>query len=380
MTRFGTRFPVNTFVDHKSAAPRTKRIQPTGQHRDADVLDTDGLPKVGAVLWPKGAEYSVLYAETQKIKPKALKGDELCMIDQVTIIGHKQDSRRAAWQNANIKLRFSRNPVMGDKFASRAGQKGIMGMRWKDIDLPWSVQTGCRPDLVFNPHGMPSRMTIGMMIEILASKMGALTGTFIDVTPFQKCDLKREVPVHEFADRLEKCGFQKYGREWLFNGYTGMPMEYEIYVGLCYYQRLRHMVSDKYQVRSTGPINTMTRQPVKGRAKGGGIRLGEMERDSLIAHGAEHVMFDRLNACSDCCIMYACTRCGSITTPQNYPPKNTYQLSEEEGKQRVPVYRCCDPSCNGVSKDIKLVILPYVYKVLVVDLMMANIRCSLRLD
>eukprot|EP00879_Flechtneria_rotunda_P025269 GHRR01026842.1.p1 GENE.GHRR01026842.1~~GHRR01026842.1.p1 ORF type:complete len:252 (+),score=83.60 GHRR01026842.1:101-757(+) len=208
-------------------------------------------------------------------------------------------------QRANIKMSFNRNPVIGDKFSSRHGQKGVLSMLWPDTDMPYCASTGIRPDLIINPHAFPSRMTIGMLVESLAAKAGALTGNFIDASPFQNCKTparghklqERINPVEEFGQQLEAAGFAKYGQETMISGVTGDEMPCDIYIGLVYYQRLRHMVSDKFQVRSLGPINQLTHQPIKGRKLGGGIRFGEMERDSLLAHGAAYLLHDRLHTC-----------------------------------------------------------------------------------
>ena len=203
------------------------------------------------------------------------------MVDQIAVIGGSKGIDKV-----NLKMRYNRNPVIGDKFASRHGQKGILSYLYRDDDMPWSERTGMRPDIIFNPHGFPSRMTIGMIIESLASKSGALRGEFKDATPFATARGDNTNLIESFGNELLGCGFHKNGTEKLISGITGEEMEAEIYIGIVYYQRLRHMVSDKFQVRSTGPINNQTKQPIKGRKVGGGIRFGEMERDALIAHGA----------------------------------------------------------------------------------------------
>ena len=200
-------------------------------------------------------------------------------------------------------LRFNRNPVIGDKFSSRHGQKGVLSFLWPEEDMPYSERTGMRPDILINPHAFPSRMTIGMLVESTASKAGAMVGKFIDATPFQN---KASTPVDIYEKILIENGFARCGSEVMVNSYSGKQFEVGIYLGIVYYQRLRHMVriffvlvsmlkflfqiSDKYQVRSLGPNNPLTHQPIKGRKAGGGIRFGEMERDSLLAHGVANLV------------------------------------------------------------------------------------------
>lgn len=191
---------------------------------------------------------------------------------------------------------MQRNPSVGDKFASRAGQKGILSQKWPAEDLPFT-ETGLIPDIVFNPHGFPSRMTIAMMIETMAGKSGCLHGLVHDATPFRFNE--KNTAIDHFGQLLTAGGYNYYGTERLYSGVDGREMTADIFMGVVHYQRLRHMVSDKWQVRSTGPIDNLTHQPVKGRKRGGGVRFGEMERDALIAHGASFLLQDRLLHCSD---------------------------------------------------------------------------------
>merc|ERR1712187_850006 len=231
-------------------------------------------------------------------------------------------SRTMAW----IRIRLNRNPIVGDKFTSRAGQKGILSKLWPDIDMPFCVRSGIRPDLAINPNAFPSRMTIGMLIEIFVSKLGALQGKFVNASPFQNSDYDYNLQ-ESVGKFLEMYGFQKYGGEIMISGVSGVELPVNIYVGNVYYQRLRHMVSDKCQVRSTGPIDRLTHQPVKGRKFGGGIRIGEMERDSLLAHGAAFLVQDRLYTSSDYYTTDCCKRCGLLNSMngKNYMNTNLNQ-------------------------------------------------------
>eukprot|EP00882_Tetradesmus_deserticola_P031747 GHRQ01035914.1.p1 GENE.GHRQ01035914.1~~GHRQ01035914.1.p1 ORF type:complete len:269 (+),score=105.17 GHRQ01035914.1:684-1490(+) len=186
---FGQKYPQNRPSKLNSssggaAAPAASaaRVQPAGLHRDAERLDRDGLPLPGSVVWPGQTYYTTKDTVTGKYKSHALKGEEAAHVEQVTLVGDKS----GVAQRANIKMSFNRNPVIGDKFSSRHGQKGVLSMLWPDTDMPYCASTGMRPDLIINPHAFPSRMTIGMLVESLAAKAGALSGNFVDASPFQK--------------------------------------------------------------------------------------------------------------------------------------------------------------------------------------------------
>lgn len=268
--------------------------------------------------------------------------------------------------------------MIGDKFASRAGQKGILSRLYPDVDLPFCSQTGMRPDLIINPHAFPSRMTIGMLIESITSKSAALQGCFVDASPFQKCDdLDSQDKIDVFGDYLEKAGFHHRGTETMTCGITGEEMECNIYIGLVYYQRLRHMVSDKYQCRATGPINAMTKQPVKGRKFGGGIRFGEMERDAVVSHGAAFILRDRLLNASDWCMISMCSKCGSLISTileKTAWTESDRRMMERVGGANLPgsgKVRCL--LCDGSSEHIRKVEIPYVTSLLVAELAAVNI-------
>ena len=236
-----------------------------------------------------------------------------------------------------------------------------------------------RPDLIINPHAFPSRMTIGMLVESITSKSAALQGRFVDCSPFQRCDRPEEPDkVEIFGDYLEKAGFSRQGKETMTNGITGEEMPCDIYIGLVYYQRLRHMVSDKYQCRATGPINAMTKQPVKGRKFGGGIRFGEMERDSVASHGAAYTLNDRLVKSSDWCLASVCTRCGSVLSPSlepNVMPDLERRMFRRAGGtgNAISAGKLVCSTCRGASDAIQRVAMPYVTGVLVAELAAVNI-------
>ncbi len=227
------------------------------------------------------------------------------------IIGNENGTEPV--QTISIKLRVPRTPVIGDKFSSRHGQKGVLSQKWPATDMPFS-ESGIQPDVIINPHAFPSRMTIGMFVESLAGKAGALHGLAQDSTPFQFDE--ENTAADYFGHQLMKAGFNYHGNEPMYSGITGEELGADIYVGVVYYQRLRHMVNDKYQVRTTGPVVPTTGQPIKGRKRGGGIRVGEMERDALLAHGTAFLLQDRLLNCSDYSRTWICRRCGSFLSVQ----------------------------------------------------------------
>lgn len=177
--------------------------------------------------------------------------------------------------------------------------------------MPFS-ESGMQPDVIINPHAFPSRMTIGMLVESMAGKAGSLHGLREDGTPwtFNETD----TPHDYFGEQLVRAGYSRLGHEPMYSGITGQELQMDIYLGVVYYQRLRHMVNDKFQCRTTGPVHALTRQPIKGRKVGGGIRFGEMERDATLAHGCAFLLADRLMNCSDYSTCYVCRDCGSITS------------------------------------------------------------------
>ena len=287
-------------------------------------LDSDGLPQIGTKI-TEGSH--ILAKHTVMLDPESgklvnhdrrtvyvrYKDAEAAYIDQVRLLG--TETGDTPCQAISVKYRIPRRPVIGDKFASRHGQKGVCSFLWPSQDMPFS-ESGIQPDIIINPHAFPSRMTIGMFIESLAGKSGALHGLAQDSTPFSFRDEPGLTAGDFFGDQLLKAGYNFFGNEPMYSGITGKEFAADIYLGVVYYQRLRHMVSDKFQVRSTGPVNKLTGQPIKGRSRGGGIRVGEMERDSLIAHGCAFLLQDRLMDCSDKQRAWICRQCGMFVGTQ----------------------------------------------------------------
>ena len=246
-----------------------------------------------------------------------------------------------------VRIRTLRKPVIGDKFSSRHGQKGTIGNIIPENDMPFT-KDGLRPDIIINPHAIPSRMTIAQLKETLLGKVLIELGLFGDGTSFGELEIK------DICKELQNIGYESTGNELLYNGLTGEQIETSIFMGPVFYQRLKHMVNDKQHSRSIGPMVNLTRQPAEGRSRDGGLRFGEMERDAMIAHGASRFTRGRIYDASDKFHVYACKCCGMIAAYNN----------------KLGIHRCrtCD---NRV--DFDYVELPYACKLLFQELQTMNI-------
>jgi DNA-directed RNA polymerase II subunit RPB2 len=254
-----------------------------------------------------------VHTETKTDISRVAQDDEEGIVDRVycrtTPNGYKL---------VKVVIRNERRPTVGDKFASRAAQKGTIGMIYRQEDMPFTAE-GIVPDIVINPHCIPSRMTINQLIECVLGKVAALSGEYGDATPFthDSVDVADKV-----CERLGELGFERegpsynrYGWETMYNGFTGEMLKAKIFIGPTYYQRLKHMVGNKMHSRAKGRITMLTRQPLEGRSRDGGLRFGEMERDCMIAHGAANFLRERLFKVSDPFSVPVCMnpKCGTIT-------------------------------------------------------------------
>jgi DNA-directed RNA polymerase II subunit RPB2 len=240
--------------------------------------------------------------------------------------------------------------------SSRHGQKGTMGNIIPECDMPYT-KDGIRPDIIINPHAIPSRMTIGQLKETLLGKVLLELGLFGDGTSFGNLDIKT------IASELQKVGFESYGNEVMYNGLTGEQLETNIFFGPVFYQRLKHMVSDKQHSRSIGPMVNLTRQPAEGRSRDGGFRIGEMERDVMLAHGMSRFCRERLYDVSDKYSAHVCKKCGMLAV---YNDGNQGAFSKND----FTVHSC--RTCDNKT-DFARIEIPYAYKLMAQELQTINV-------
>jgi DNA-directed RNA polymerase beta subunit len=259
---------------------------------------------------------------------------------------------------AKTRVRILRKPVIGDKFSSRMGQKGTCGNIIPECDMPFT-KDGIRPDIILNPHAIPSRMTIGQLKETILGKILIELGFMGDGTAFSSLD------VFSISEELQKLGYHSKGNEIMYNGLTGEQMEVSIFFGPVYYQRLKHMVNDKQHSRAFGPMVNLTRQPAEGRSRDGGFRVGEMERDVLLAHGMSRFTKERLYDVSDAYSVHVCKRCGMIASYYNGDNKRINKLNDN-----FTIHHC--NTCNNMT-EFALVDIPYAFKLLTQELQTINV-------
>ena len=311
-----------------------------------DKLQENGFVKEGTPVGPDDIIIGKITSVIQnnptdkawKDNSTTMKNNEYGVVDMVRTGSNSED-----YEMCKVRLRSTRIPQTGDKFSSRHAQKGTIGITLPQEDMPFS-DTGIIPDLIMNPHAIPSRMTLGQLLECVHAKSAALKGKIVDGTPFTG------IKYEDITDELGKLGYESTGYETMYCGLTGRRIKTKIFVGPIYYQRLRHLVEDKIHSRARGPQQILTRQPAEGRARDGGFRAGEMERDCMIAHGTSYFLKERLLDSSDVYMVHVCNDCGFFAT--KVKNKNFW-------------------TCNYCKKNpnISRIIIPYAFKLLIQELM-----------
>ena len=314
-------------------------VQPEAEINEGEVL-------IGKVSPPK------FLSEAREISIKAKKESSVTMRQEekgtVESVFITQDSEGN--KIVQVKTRDLRIPEVGDKFATSHGQKGVIGAIVPENEIPFTSR-GMRPDVIFNPHGLPSRMTVGYLLELLAGKVGCLRGEVVDGTPFSGESKKN------LEKQLEESGFRYDGKETMYNPVTGKKIIAKIFIGSLYYLKLKYMVANKLHGRASGKIALLTRQPIEGRSRGGALRLGEMEQQALVAHGASLLLKERYD--SDKIVLYICENCGSIAV---------------EDTIRNKIY--C-PICS--SEDTEPIEISYAFKLLLEELQGLHIQTKFKL-
>lgn len=330
--------------------------------KENNFIEQDGLLKTNSHVSKGNPIFSYKFKENMGLKKEGFfcyNSSEKGVVDQIKL--SSVCVKRTNLTKTLIKIRSRRKPITGDKFASRHGQKGVLSKHFSSTDLPFS-EIGIVPDMIFNPNGLPSRMTIGLIIEGLAGKTGSVTGSFRDSSPFRNSGDKN--CLNEFSNQLRQMGFQYFGSEILYSGYSGEPLEIDIFTGIVHYQRLRHMVSDKFQISNKSPINNLTRQPVKGRKSGGAIRFGEMERDALLGHGCTFLLHDRIQVSSDLHVSMIEKKTGC---PLDYKKKSILNNLKKKSKKFF-------------GKFPKRFLVPYILKYLMTELAAISIKLIFNLN
>ena len=320
------------YKSYKSVQKRTRTTteefaRPTVKKGEQEeryaAIDERGIPRLGSFVRAGDAligkiRTNIATGSVENASTYVGVGQE-GIIDRVLVSTNPEGMRVV-----KVKIRQIRKPIMGDKLASRYAQKATVGLILPPEDMPFTAD-GMIPDLVINPHCLPSRMTIAKLIEIVTSKLATFTGERVNATAFRKFDLET------FKENLRQYGYSPSGKERMFSGFTGKPFEALIFKGPCFYQVLRHHVLDKIQMRAKGTIKQLSHQPVGGRAIKGGQRFGEMERDAIISHGASAFLQERLCTVSDAYQTIYCSKCGTIAIANNASDKFVCRTCIETG-------------------------------------------------
>jgi len=323
----------------------TKPVSDNGPKRpfNYDKLEDDGFVqentyvKTGDVIIGKCMPTKTKTGITHKDNSVCLKNGEAGFVDRNCYNDRYFTNTNGEGYNfCKVRIRSQRVPMIGDKFSARSAQKGTVGMLYRQEDMPYTAN-GIVPDLIMNPHAIPSRMTIGQLLECILGKACVTEGKYGDATPFNKTD------VEKIAQVLEDHGMERYGNEIMYDPRTGQQMQCDIFIGPTFYQRLKHMVLDKVHSRgNAGPVVMLTRQPAEGRARDGGLRIGEMELECNWAHGIFQFLKERLMECSDNYRLFTCKKCNNMAVVN--PDKNIYKCNNCKninhfGEVRIP-YAC----------------------------------------
>ena len=355
-------------VEHFKKPPPGTLGMRVGNYEKLD--PTDGLPLVGTKLYPGDA----VIGKTIRVAGAGKEGkNEIFERDRSRMIRHDTEpsivdkvvvtDTRDGLKSVHVRTRSVRIPVEGDKFAARHGQKGVIGKIIADEDMPFSAN-GIIPDIIVSPEALPSRMTQGFLMEGLAGKASCFQGKKADATPF--CGQN----VDELCDVLHRNGYERYGNETLMNGETGEMMEAKIYMGVVYYEALKHLVDEKAHARGRGPRHPLTRQPPEGKVRNGGLRFGEMERDTLISHGVAHTLQGRTNQ-SDATIAVICNTCGNIADKAKPSDRSL------SGLHVVAAEHYCR-HCES-SENVHEVALPHTTILMIEQLAAMNVKTKLEL-
>jgi DNA-directed RNA polymerase beta subunit len=362
---------VDTTVDIKFANIEAEAgVVGTKPGYDYSQLDQYGVIKEGTEVNDKTVLIGLVAASSGDAKKvdgsKTTKKGQLGTVDK-TFITEGEEGERIA----KVRIREERVPNLGDKFASRSGQKGTVGLVIPEADMPFTKE-GIRPDIIINPHALPSRMTVGHLVETLMGKACLNVGGFGDGTAF----LNKGSKIGVFGEMLPQLGYHSSGNDILHNGMTGEQIEAEVFFGPTYYMRLKHMVKDKINYRALGPRTALTKQPVHGRANDGGLRIGEMERDSVLAHGITGFLTESMMERGDKYYMAVCNNTGMLAICN--PAKNLFMSPMADGPiQFVGSLDGKEMYIENVTKfgrDFSIVTVPYTMKLLIQELQCANIQ------
>ena len=372
-TTYETHEEINKSGDENSETKfanieQTPGIVGTKPGYDYSKLDDYGLIREGTEVDDKSVLIGLATTQAGKTvdASKTPKKGQLGIVDK-TFITEGEEGERIA----KVRIREIRIPNQGDKLASRAGQKGTVGIVVPECDMPFT-SNGLRPDMVINPHAIPSRMTIGQLIECVMGKACAMMGGFGDCTAF----VNKGSKVGVFGEALVNVGFHSSGNDILYNGMTGEQLESEIFIGPTYYMRLKHMVKDKINYRALGPRTALTKQPVSGRANDGGLRIGEMERDSVASHGIVNFLTESMMERGDKYKVAVCNTTGLLAIYN--PAKNLFLSPMADGPIKfVGSLDGKDMNIENVSKygrSFSVVSVPYSFKLLIQELQTINVQ------